>query len=687
MPIMKSFRLPLAAACLLAVSVPAWAQQASDTARLPITRIVLFTSGVGYFERDGQVDGSARVDLRFHTQNINDLLKSLVLQDAGGGRVSTVNYDNRDPIDKTLKSFAIDLTSNPTVGQLLGQVRGERVEASTMAKTMLVGTIVSVENKKKPAGKDQVIDTEQLNLLTAEGLHSIDLDQVEHIKFLKPELEQEFHKALAVLAAGHDKQKKTVTLQFLGSGKRPVRVAYVTEAPMWKASYRLGLNSDVKEKKAFLQGWAIVENTTDDDWHNVRMGLVSGRPISFQMDLYQPLYVPRPVVEPELFASLRPQVYGGSVATPLEMPSGGIGGRAAAAVESRRMLRKAKEAIVLENLNDVDRGLDKGVASAATAAELGEYFKYELDQPINLPRQKSSLIPIVNDSIEAAKVSIYNEIVQPKFPLLGLRFKNTSGLHLMQGPVTVFEGNSYAGDARIPDLQPKETRLLSYAVDLGTEVSPEVPEPADRLVSVKIYKGILHASHKIRFAKRYTVKNRSEHERVVLIEHPYRPELKLVSPEKPAERTRDLYRFELKAEPNKPAKLEVVEEQDRVDQLALTNANDDSILVYLRQSVTTPAVKQALEKGLKLRGELAETQSQIAREEQALQVIEKDQARMRANMERVPPTSEAYKRYLKKFDDQETEIEKRRGEITRLQTTAEGQRKRYEEYLVGLTIE
>jgi hypothetical protein len=163
--------------------------------------------------------------------------------------------------------------------------------------------------------------------------------------------------------------------------------------------------------------------------------------------------------------------------------------------------------------------------------------------------------------------------------------------------------------------------------------------------------------------------------------------LKLVNPEKPTGRTRDLYRFELKAEPNKPAKLEVVEEQQRVDQLALTNANDESILVYLRQSVTTPAVKEALEKGLKLRGQLSETQNQISREEQALQVIEKDQARMRANMERVPPTSEAYKRYLKKFDDQETEIENRRAEIARLQTTAEGQRKQYEEHLLGLTIE
>ena len=84
------------------------------------------------------------------------------------------------------------------------------------------------------------------------------------------------------------------------------------ENPIWKTSYRLVLDKE-KEDKPFLQGWAMVENPTDEDWKDVRMALVSGRPISFQMDLYNPLYVPRPIVEPELFASLRPVAYSGNL--------------------------------------------------------------------------------------------------------------------------------------------------------------------------------------------------------------------------------------------------------------------------------------------------------------------------------------------------------------------------------------
>src|SRR5262249_7775714 len=173
---------------------------------LPLSEGVLYTSGVGYFERDGQVEGNTQVELRFKTEDINDLLKSLVVQDHSGGTVSTVTYGSRDPIDKTLKSFGIDLTTNPGLGELLGQVRGERIELSMPGP--VTGTVLSVETKKKPVGEDKTVDVEFLNLLTDEGLRSIALDQVQRVRLLDARLDAELRQALAVLAAGHDTQKK-----------------------------------------------------------------------------------------------------------------------------------------------------------------------------------------------------------------------------------------------------------------------------------------------------------------------------------------------------------------------------------------------------------------------------------------------------------------------------------------------
>jgi hypothetical protein len=504
----------LVAALSLRPGVSAQAGRGSPdaaAARLPVRKVVLFSSGVGFFQREGEVDGDAKVDLTFPASDINDLLKSLTIQDLGGGQVQAVGYDSRDPVERTLRSFAIDLAGNPGQAQILSQARGEKVEVVS-AGPPIVGSIVGVETRSRPGKDGAPVPVEQLNLFTAGGMQAVNLADVTQIRFLNPTLEAELRKALETLALSKDTRKKSVRVQFKGAGKRPVRVSYVNESPVWKTSYRLVLDP---KGKPFLQGWAVVENPSDEDWTDVRMALVSGRPISFKMDLYTPLYNPRPTVEPELFASLRPPTYDGSMdargrvlaATPAAPPAAMAPGKPAGptgggADMSRRKTSEESLAFGMQNgrgavmaeMADKTINLGQGVASAAQAAQLGDFFQYTMDDPVTVARQKSALIPIVNKEIDGSRVSIYNPATHAKYPLLGLRFKNASGLSLMQGPVTVFDGASYAGDARLPDLQPGEERLLSYAIDLGTEVEAKPTASAGRLVTVKIVRGVLHAT-------------------------------------------------------------------------------------------------------------------------------------------------------------------------------------------------
>src|SRR6202043_2579439 len=130
-------------------------------ANLPIGQIVLFSSGVGYFQREGTVEGNARVDLSFPVADINDLLKSMVLRDLDGGHISTVSYDSNAPVERTLKSFAINLTNNPSFGQILTQARGEKVEVvlqqtNATQPGSLSGTVIGIEKQKQAVGKDTV---------------------------------------------------------------------------------------------------------------------------------------------------------------------------------------------------------------------------------------------------------------------------------------------------------------------------------------------------------------------------------------------------------------------------------------------------------------------------------------------------------------------------------------------------
>jgi hypothetical protein len=668
---------------------------------LPLARVVLFNSGVGYFEHQGEVEGNAAVDLKFRVEDVNDLLKSMVLQDLGGGRISTVSYASKDPIDKTLKTFAIDLTTNPTLADLLQQVRGETVEVE--APDALAGVIVGVETRRVQVGKDEVVEADYLNLLTDRGLRTIALQNVGRIKLANERLDGELRQALAVLASAHAMDKKTVTLKFLGEGKRPVRVGYILQAPIWKTSYRLVLRDD---GPATLQGWAIVENTTEEDWKEADLALVSGRPISFVMNLYDPLYVKRPTVEPELFASLRPQTYGQDLgardrefaekAPPAPAAAAAVAAMRKSAGRPEAQAEAASDEFAADGAPGGGRGGRFAMnlrsanfansVGAAQSGSLGELFEYRIEEPVSLARQRSAMLPIVNQAVEAEKLSIYNANVHVKHPLNGLRFKNTTDLHLMQGPITVFDAGGYAGDARIEDLPPGSERLVSYAVDLDVEVAPEAKPHPEELASVKIARGVLFASRKYRRETKYTVKNSGREAAKILIEHPFDAQWTLVKPGKPSEKTRDMYRFAVDAAPGKPEELVVVEEMTQTQQVAVANVDDNLIRLFLSASVVDDKVKNALREVVARKQKIAEVAGRLQSARQQIESIGKEQDRIRQNMATLDRNSDLYRRYVGKFGEQEDEIEglKKKAaaadeEIRRLQADLDA-------YLVSLDV-
>ena len=570
-----------------------------------------------------------------------------------------------------------------------------------------------METRKQQIGENTTIDVDVLNLLTDAGLRAVPMDTISTLKLTNEKLDAELRKALALLASAHATDKKSVELSFMGKGERRVQVGYIQEAPVWKTTYRLVLGNDKSNEKPLLQGWAIVENTSEDDWNKVNLSLVSGRPISFVMDLYQPLYVPRPEVQLDLFASLRPQTYGQDLAgKDREMAAVELRANMLSAAESGnraggearamggmggavmgRMYVRAPAAAPAEppagNLEakDVFALTGSGVQSLAQAAEMGSLFQYKIDTPVSLPRQQSAMLPIVTADVKGEKVSIYNQNVLAKHPLAGLQFTNTTGLHLMQGPITVFDGGSYAGDAKIEDLPPDAQRLISYAVDLDTEVAPLNKNRPEELLSVQIMKGTMIATRKYVRQQEYTVKNSGKAQKKVLIEYPLDASWKLVKPEKPAEKTRDLYRFAVEAKPGEPALLTVEEERTDAQHIALTNLDDGSIKFYLSEKVVSDKVKDALREIVKRKAELGQLAADRQQLEQRIHDIGDDQTRIRQNMAQLDRNSDVYKNYVKKFSDQEAEIETLRAQIATLAGDESAKRKSLDEYMMGLDLQ
>jgi hypothetical protein len=331
--------------------------------------------------------------------------------------------------------------------------------------------------------------------------------------------------------------------------------------------------------------------------------------------------------------------------------------------------------------------LKQGVTSAAQGLQAGELFQYAIKMPVTLARQKSAMLPIISQGVEGQKLSIYNESVQPKYPLNGFRLKNTTPLYLMQGPVTVFDDNAYAGDARIDDLAPGQDRLISYALDLKVEVEPQAQGGRQDLVAVKLRRGTLIVTRKSGEAKLYVIRNRDRKTKDLLVEHPFREGWTLVEPSEPAERTREVYRFAVSVEPDKMARLLVREEMQYDQAVALTNLGPDQIALYLRARAVSDRVKEALQKVVQLRGRLEETRSQLARQQQRVTEITQEQARIRENMGKLAPNSDLANRYIKMLDQQETELEDLRQKIASLRDTEARQQRELDDFLQGLEID
>ncbi len=691
--------------------VAAAAKQADS---VPIKKIVLYRSGVGYFERMGSVEGMAEVQLRFNAEQINDILKSMVLLDLDGGRIDTVSYASKEPLSKRLASFGLNISDNPSVPELLGQLRGASLRV-IVAGEQITGTVLGVEERTLPPRENQQpIKVPHLNLVTETGLRSIAITDVSSFDILDKELAGELTKALATLAEYRADRTKTVDLRFAGQGSRRVVVGYVHEMPVWKTSYRLVLPEAQPTSKAgqpaatstgevMLQGWAIVENTTDHDWNNVTMALVSGRPVSFQMDLYEPLYTFRPTLPVPTIPGVMPRSYGGGIS-----PSSDSNARrdsddgettrysrsrsagspppapSAAAME---ILAGAAEKAAYTGISGDDLA-DYAAASRAQAGEVGEVFQYTLDTPVSIERQRSAMIPILTSTIPGRRVSIFNLADGSEHPMRGIELVNESDLQLLPGPVSVFDGAAYAGDAQIGHIGQGDKRLLAYAVDLEVDVQTK-SDGNNSIMKLRIVDGLIEQTIKSQTSLTYTFKNKDlKRPRTLFVEHPKTGGgWSLVTPAKADNETQTHYRFVVEAAAGKQIDLPVVSERTTRQSMGMLDFNMGTLLAFHRDGKLSDKAMEAVRKAAGMQSAINDTERQINTFNEQTRAITAEQTRIRGNMGTVERTSQLYTRYVTKLNEQETELEDINEKLSAAQEKLEKQRSELNVYLRGLTVE
>lgn len=658
-------------------------QQFTPPNQLPIRRVILYSNGMVYIERRGIVSGNAEINLSFKQSQVDDVLKSMVVLDLGSGRIGAVSYNSSVPAAARTAEIPFNIeseTENNSGGLagVLSQLQGARVLVAS-DKGTATGSILNVEKRsvyRKTVEKTKEDDNEETTNETEKSLplnyalviasesgeiSSFDLKDVRFVKLLDEETRRDVSEFANATASARRRDAKTINVASEGAGEREMIVSYTVSAPIWKTTYRVVLD---EAGKPFFQGWAIVDNVSDEDWRNVQLSLVSGSPISFIQPIQNPLYRHRPVIEIPEDLNLEPQIYDPTKETGYGYGIGTGNGSGIGDGDGPPAVKKPSPIVtdgVETSVSELLATENSGVQTAAKGMQFGDLFEYKIEQPVTVVRNRSALIPILQTKMEGERVSIYDEGVKTDRPMSGMLLNNTSNLTLEGGSMTILDRDAYAGEALMERLKPQEKRLISFAVDLGTLVTVKTEEAREPAKLVKAVNGSFQVHYFKTDKKLYSFTNQTDRVKVVFVEHPIR-EKRFLSDDtpKPFDVTQNKYRFRIELKPFENKLLTIGEREPLMDSYRLSALRHEDLDLFITRRYIDEPTRRKLQSLIDLRTKLAEIDAKLKAYDEEEKSISADQSRIRENIEALTKTPEAKQlitRYISKANEQESRIE------------------------------
>jgi hypothetical protein len=619
-------------------------------ADLPVKEVVLYKNGLGYFVRGGDLAPGESARLDFKASDMNDVLKSLTVVEAGGGRITGLRYDSSEPLARKLSGFPFQIGPGQPLSALLDQLKGARIEL-IMGTSKTAGTILGA---RETEGPEKQPPREQITLvLDSAELRTYDLSAVTGMRFTDPALQLQLKDYLDSLVAGRSKEKRSVYIDSTDAKARRVSATYVVPVPVWKSSYRLVFPDSGDPT---LEGWAIVDNTTGEDWTKVRLALVSGRPVSFVSRLYEPRYVQRQTADLPEDEAAAPELHEGAIAGLL--PSPPPSPRSAAALSaSREKAVFRSDAVAMPVTSSV---------TGAQARELGELFEYSFSEPVTVRKDESAMLPFLQQKVTARKLLIYSgDGVNPRN---AAEITNSTGKTLDGGPITVYDGNAYAGEALVETVKGGDKRLISYAVDLGTRITT-LPDSGEQTVrEVHVRRGVMTVRLAARETTTYTIRNVDQKAKTLVIQHPMRVQYSLLNM-KPVETTASAWRFEVKLAPGATEKFPVAEERVFHTSLMIADATPDILFTYVQNTALNDAGRKLLARIVDQKRLIAANDAEIGRAEQQLNEVARDEERVRQNivsLNAVSGQQDLVQKYARQLETQETQIAGLRDRLSEL---------------------
>ncbi|WP_207461142.1 DUF4139 domain-containing protein [Azospirillum sp. SYSU D00513] len=644
----------LAAALPLLLAGPALA---AGEEGLALKRVMLSSGGVGYFEYEARVSGPAELSLEVRRDQVDDVLKSIVVYDDRGG-VGTIALPGQEPLETAFRELPFtpgDLTSLPA---LLNALKGAELRAAGAREVTGRLLAVTEETEQLPNGGG-TRTRHRVALMTAEGVRQLILEEADSLRFTDPAIQAQLDQALAAVAQGAAKERRRLTIRTAGTEPRTLRVAYVVAAPLWKSTYRLTL-PQAGAASGDLQGWAVLENLSGEDWRDVELSVVSGNPVTFRQALYTAYFVNRPEVPVEVLGRVLPKPDEGA----MEMVDGMAESRAGAAMAPPPAAAPAPAMIAPMAKLAAPAPQRPAAPMAAESAEATAQVLFRYPQPVTLANGGTLMMPVVARALPAERLALYQPGTHPRHPLAAVRLSNAAeggNGGLPPGVLTLYESvggaPAYVGDARLAALPAGESRLLSFAVDPAVTIDRE-EKPGGAITGASVANGVLRLTRIERQSTTYRIAAAGAEERTVLIEHPRRHGWTLVEPAgTPPEATADAYRLPVKVTGGRIAALAVVLERPEIDRIILTDLAPGQIEQYASATELPAAMREAMTRLAGLRATLSDAEGRVAALEQSQSELVGEQERLRENLGTLPQDSDLYKRTLDKMGEAETGLD------------------------------
>jgi hypothetical protein len=691
---------------------------------LELSKVVLYRNGVGYFERAGKVDGDV-LTIRVRKDQVNDLLKSLTVVEKAGGRAVSVSM----PLDPRAWANAASATLGPGNGSLaevLDKLRGTVVTLHTASGDSLHGRILIVEaidraddgprpqDASAPEARDQDF---KVTLIDEARLEVVRLSQVTGITLHNGDVAMQFQRSLDATAGEGMFQQVDVTIRLAGRHQNDLLVSYVVSAPMWKPTYRVVLPESGKGQ-ALLQGWAVVDNTTGEDWRDVRLALTAGAPIAFRYDLH----TPREVIRADLSAvgmqkhatvsvgeAGYAQPSGGAAPTPAAAPASVS---AAKNMPSPKPMptredhvmgkrgKKSAEKMKEEAEAGEDRDADQELATGSTAqtpavdaeamarsmqantraSATSGLTRYDLQERLTVPDGTSTMVAIINERVDGEETFLFRPggagVGYEANPYRVIRFKNSTPFALESGPISIYSGGSFVGEGISEPVSAGVAVTVPFAVEPSLLVTQRSAYAGDEMLLVKIVRGVMEIETFARHTTTWeiTAQQPRSADATVYVRQPRSGGTFALAPRPPAtEDLPDAYLIPVKLGAGATtAKLEVVEQTPSRGQLSIWDGRALSLLEgILARGALDPSIRSRLEPLVKLRQEVGRIDTEIEGKTRTRAELDQRAKEARANLEAIrkdPAAAELRKRLGDRLDQFTKDADKLGRDLVELQT-------------------